>query len=45
MNIMQIFDDIIDGISSFSDEAYKEGWLWYLLIGLVVLFVIIIFYN
>ncbi len=36
-------DGITSGILKFFDNAYKEGWLIYLIIILVVLFVVLLF--
>lgn len=36
---------IIGGILGFFDDAYDRGYLMYLLIGLIVLFIIIMIFN
>ena len=38
-----MIDELISGVGKFSDDAYKDGWLFYTIIGLIILAVIIIF--
>jgi hypothetical protein len=40
-NPLDILGDIIDGIIGFSDDAYNKGYLVYLLIALIVIFIIV----
>ena len=43
MNIGKIIGEFSEQILKFSDDAYKQGWLIYLLVGLLVLFIILLF--
>ena len=42
-DIMEIFGQFSEQTLNFFDDAYKQGWLIYLLVGLLVLFVILLF--
>ena len=42
-NIGKIIGEFSEQILKFSDDAYKQGWLIYLLVGLLVLFIILLF--
>lgn len=37
--------DIFGQVIKFFDNAYREGWLTYLIVGLIILVVFIIFFN
>jgi len=45
MSISGIFSGLFKGIISFADDAYDEGYLWYLLGGLILIFAIIMIWN
>ena len=45
MNPLKIIGDVINSIISIFDDAYREGYLLYLLIGIIILFLIIIIFN
>ncbi len=42
---MKILDGIIKSMVGYGDTAYKNNWLFYLIIGLIVFMVIVIMYN
>ena len=43
-DIMKYIGDFTSLTFKFFDNAYKEGWLWYLLGGVVVLLVLGLFF-
>lgn len=42
-DIMEIFGQFSEQTLKFFDDAYKQGWLIYLLVGLLVLFIVLLF--
>jgi len=42
---LDIIKDIFKEINNFFDMAYKEGWLLYLVVGLIILALYIIFFK
>ena len=42
---LKAIDDVIKMILSYLDQAFKEGWVWYILIGLGVLFFVMVLFN
>lgn len=45
LDILGMFGDAISGIFKMSDDAYSKGWLWYLLFGILIIVVFILFFN
>ncbi len=43
--IIKIVAGFVSQVIKFFDNAYEEGWLLYLVIGLVALLLIIILFN
>lgn len=43
--MMKIIESISEKISNFIDTAYENEWMSYLLIGLFILFLIVLFYG
>lgn len=44
-NPLEMIYEFIAGTISFFDGLYREGYMWYILIGLIVLFILILFFN
>lgn len=42
--IVKYFTDAIGMVVKFFDNAYKQGWLVYLIIGLVIFMVYVMFF-
>jgi len=45
MDIMKIVGGLTEGILKFFDDAYRDGWLFYLLGGLILLFILGMFFT
>ncbi len=43
MDIGKIIEEFSEQTLKFFDNAYRQGWLIYLLVGIIVLFVILLF--
>ena len=43
--IVKIIASFFNQIVKFFDTAYQEGWLLYLIVGLIALVVIIVMFN
>lgn len=42
MFIIDMIKGFIEQIISYTENAYSQGWLWYLLAGLFIIFALII---
>ncbi len=43
--VMEIIGNIISAVVKVADDAYKAGWMLYLMAGLIILAVIVIIYS
>ncbi len=43
--IMEIISNSIKVVVKVFDNAYHQGWMLYFIVGIVMLFVFIVFYN
>lgn len=44
-DILKMFGDIVGSIFGIFDNAYKEGWLWYMLFGIIIIVVLVFLFN
>ena len=44
-DFMKIFTDQFGLIIKFFDNAYKQGWLLYLIGGMIIFVIFVIFFN
>ena len=45
IDVLGIVGDSFGQVIKFFDMAYKEGWLLYLIIGMIILVIFVIFFN
>lgn len=45
MDILSLFGNIGKAIIGIADDSYNKGYLYYLLIGMILLFLLIILFN
>lgn len=45
IDIMEIIGKVISGILDFVAMAFKEGWLYYIIGGLIVLTILVMFFS
>lgn len=44
-DITKIISNAIKTADTTVKNAYNQGWLWYAIIGLVIFFVLVMFFN
>lgn len=45
LDILGMLGEAVSGLFKFSDDAYSKGWLWYLLFGIIIIVVVVMFFN
>jgi len=45
INPSEIFERFMDSTLSFVDGLHKQGYLWYILLGIILFFILAVFFS